>query len=82
MVDPDFWLSTVEASLVQPIFYRQELTIERQQAKALEYEIAQNNFYSSLLQAWQNIENLNNNEFVLAQQRDAAQAHDSASRVK
>ncbi len=80
--DPDFWLTTVAGSLVQPIFYRQELTVERQQARA-RAEIAQNSFYSSLLQAWQSVENLYNNESVLAQQHDAATAaYDSASRVE
>ncbi|MBU2883459.1 TolC family protein [Psychrosphaera sp. B3R10] len=64
LFDFDFWLSSISASIVQPIFYRDVLS---KQAKKLELsqEIALQQYRQTLLDAWREVESASQNELIL-----------------
>lgn len=69
--DLDYWLSSVGVSLVQPLFFRDELGKKQQIARA-RAEIAKANYFTTVLKAWKNIQDLSQSSTTLAQQVTAA----------
>lgn len=64
LFDFDFWLSSISASIVQPIFYRDVLS---KQAKKIEIsqQIALQQYRQTLLDAWREVEAASQNELIL-----------------
>lgn len=68
LFDFDYWLNAVTASLVQPIFYRGMLSAQAEKAK-LQRDIQLAHYKSTLLTAWQEVENTLQNDTVLKERQ-------------
>ncbi len=82
LFDTDFWLSSLSASIIQPVFFRDDLNKQQAVVKA-RAEVAKATYYSSVLQAWSEIENIVQDTKIFAAQLSAAEdGLQSATRVE
>lgn len=68
LFDLSYWLGSISASLVQPIFYRDVLLNEAEKAR-LSQQILLTQFETKLLTAWQEVEDALQNEIMLKQRQ-------------
>lgn len=68
LFDINYWLGSITASLVQPIFYREVLLNEAEKAR-LNQQILLTQFEAKLLTAWQEVEDALQNEIMLKQRQ-------------
>lgn len=68
LFDINYWLGSITAALVQPIFYRDVLLNEAEKSR-LTQQIQLTQFQSKLLTAWQEVEDALQNEIMLKQRQ-------------
>ncbi|WP_440876023.1 TolC family protein [Thalassotalea sp. PLHSN55] len=68
LFDVNYWLTSITASLVQPIFYRGVLDAQAKKAK-FQQDIELANFEMKLLRAWKEVEDTVHNDLVLEERK-------------